>query len=98
HNENHTGELTLLERRQRNKNASAKYRQKKSRQQMEMKKLIDTLTENEKLLKRQVMDLRLENQQLKSMNDHLRGKIMAKKMLNRYIEKYNRDCHQYHPK
>ncbi|CAO3613790.1 unnamed protein product [Cunninghamella blakesleeana] len=88
---NNHSELTLLERRQRNKTASAKYRQKKNRQQTEMKKLIDILTENERLLKRQVMELRLENQQLKSMNDHLRGKIIAKKMLHRYIEKHNRD-------
>ncbi|ORZ16378.1 hypothetical protein BCR42DRAFT_414923 [Absidia repens] len=79
--------LTLLERRQRNKTASAKYRQKKNRQQIEMKRMIDNLTEQDALLKRQMAELRTENQKLKSMNDHLRGKILAKKMLDQYFER-----------
>lgn len=80
--------LTLLERRQRNKTASAKYRQKKNRQQSEMKRMIDRLTEQDAIMKRQLVDLKIENQRLKSMNDHLRGKILAKKMLDQYFERH----------
>jgi hypothetical protein len=80
--------LTLLERRQRNKTASAKYRQKKNRQQSEMKRMIDRLTEQDTLMKRQLVDLKIENQRLKSMNDHLRGKILAQKMLDQYFERH----------
>ncbi|KAI8093400.1 uncharacterized protein BX664DRAFT_329624 [Halteromyces radiatus] len=53
-----------------------------------MKRMIDHLKEQDALLKRQMMELRLENQQLKSINDHLRGKIMAKKMLDQYFERH----------
>ncbi|KAI8343086.1 hypothetical protein BC941DRAFT_410391 [Chlamydoabsidia padenii] len=83
------GGLTLLERRQRNKTASAKYRQKKNKQQSEMKRMIDSLTEQDALLKRQMVELRMENQRLKSMNEHLRGKILAKKMLDQYFERHH---------
>ncbi|KAI8070703.1 hypothetical protein BC940DRAFT_223863, partial [Gongronella butleri] len=76
---------SLHERRQRNKTASAKYRQKKNRQQVEMKRMIDALTEQDSILKRQVAELRVENQRLRSMNDHLRSKILAKKMLDQYL-------------
>ncbi|ORX54447.1 hypothetical protein DM01DRAFT_247186, partial [Hesseltinella vesiculosa] len=81
--------LSLQERRQRNKTASAKYRQKKNRQQLEMKRTIDALTEQDALLKRQVTELRIENQRLRVMNDHLRSKILAKKMLDQYLERHH---------
>ncbi|KAI8343458.1 hypothetical protein BC941DRAFT_465621 [Chlamydoabsidia padenii] len=70
--------LALIERRKRNKTASAKYRQKKNRQQTEMKKTIHQLAKQDCLLKKQLTDLQAENQKIKLLNVNLRERIAAK--------------------
>ncbi|KAI8359993.1 hypothetical protein BD560DRAFT_405142 [Blakeslea trispora] len=77
--------LTLQERRLRNKAASAKYRQKKNQQQNEMRLMIGRLSEQNAVLERQLQELRLENDRLKTTADKLRGKMVAKKMLKKWI-------------
>ncbi|RCI05075.1 hypothetical protein CU098_008288 [Rhizopus stolonifer] len=77
--------LTLQERRLRNKAASAKYRQKKNQQQNEMRLMIGRLSEQNAVLERQLQELRLENDRLKATTDKLRGKMVAKKMLKKWI-------------
>lgn len=77
--------LTLQERRLRNKQASAKYRQKKNQQQNDMRVMIGRLSEQNAVLERQLQELRLENERLKSTADKLRGKMVAKKMLKKWI-------------
>lgn len=77
--------LTLQERRLRNKAASAKYRQKKNQQQNEMRSMIGRLSEQNAVLERQLQELRLENDRLKATTDRLRGKMVAKKMLKKWI-------------
>ncbi|CEG64318.1 hypothetical protein RMATCC62417_01310 [Rhizopus microsporus] len=79
--------LTLEERRLRNKAASAKYRQKKSQQHSEMKYMISKLSEQNAVLERQLQELRLENERLKATSDRLRGKMVARKMLKKWIGK-----------
>lgn len=79
--------LTLQERRLRNKAASAKYRQKKNQQQNEMQLMITRLSEQNMVLERQLEELRVENDRLKSTADKLRGNIVAKKMLKKWIGK-----------
>ncbi|KAI8078101.1 uncharacterized protein B0P05DRAFT_459356, partial [Gilbertella persicaria] len=76
---------TLQERRLRNKAASAKYRQKKNQQQNEMRLMIGRLSEQNAVLERQLQELRLENDRLKATTDKLRGKMVAKKMLKKWI-------------
>ncbi|KAG1048371.1 hypothetical protein G6F43_009231 [Rhizopus delemar] len=77
--------LTLEERRLRNKAASAKYRQKKNQQQNEMKQMISKLSEQHAVLERQLQELRSENERLKVTSDKLRGKMVARKMLRKWI-------------
>ncbi|KAI8381344.1 uncharacterized protein BYT42DRAFT_566194 [Radiomyces spectabilis] len=79
--------LSLQERRQRNKTASAKYRAKKNQQHGEMRSMIATLTKENELLVRQLDHARLENSRLKAVTDKLRGKMMAEKMLKRLLSK-----------
>ncbi|KAI9318688.1 hypothetical protein BX666DRAFT_1836446, partial [Dichotomocladium elegans] len=63
--------LSLQERRQRNKAASAKYRAKKNQQHSEMRALISTLTKENEILSRQFEHLRRENIRLKATCDRL---------------------------
>jgi hypothetical protein len=77
--------LTLNERRQRNKAASAKYRAKKNQQHGEMRFMISSLTKENDLLQRQLDQAREENRRLKSSCDKLRGKMLAEKMLKKLL-------------
>ncbi|KAI9497832.1 hypothetical protein BDB00DRAFT_752706, partial [Zychaea mexicana] len=77
--------LSLQERRQRNKAASAKYRAKKNQQHGQMRSTIGSLTRDNELLQRQLEHVRQENNQLKATCDQLRGKMMAEKMLKRMM-------------
>ncbi|KAI8145808.1 hypothetical protein BJV82DRAFT_602341 [Fennellomyces sp. T-0311] len=77
--------LSLQERRQRNKAASAKYRAKKNQQHGEMRSLIASLTRENELLQRQIEHYGQENSQLKATCDRLRGKMMAEKMIKRMM-------------
>lgn len=77
--------ISLHERRQRNKAASAKYRAKKNQQQGEMRAMISSLTKENELLIRQLNHIQHENSHLKSTCDKLRGKLMAQKMLKQYL-------------
>ncbi|KAI8376179.1 uncharacterized protein BYT42DRAFT_499030 [Radiomyces spectabilis] len=85
--------LTLQERRQRNKTASAKYRQKKNQQQHEMRQMIGQLSEQNAVLERQLQELRMENEKLKATTDRLRGKIVARKMLKQWIGRQKEPTH-----
>jgi hypothetical protein len=76
---------TLQERRQRNKVASAKYRQKKNIQQYEMRNMINQISERNAILERQLRELREENQKLRATTDKLRGKFVAKKLLRQWM-------------
>jgi hypothetical protein len=78
-------QLTLQERRQRNKTASAKYRAKKNQQHDEMRMLISSLTKENDLLQRQLDHLKRDNDKLKVTCDKLRGKMMAEKMLKKLL-------------
>ncbi|KAI9303470.1 hypothetical protein BJ944DRAFT_149589, partial [Cunninghamella echinulata] len=69
--------LSLQERRQRNKTASAKYRAKKNQQHQDMRCMINNLTKENDMLIRQLDQVKMENQQLKSICDKLRSKMMA---------------------
>jgi hypothetical protein len=83
--------LSQHERRQRNKVASAKYRAKKSQQYGEMRSLISSLTKENELLKRQLNHVKRENGRLKGSCDRLRGKLVAEKMLKKFL------CQKKHP-
>ncbi|KAI8094773.1 hypothetical protein BDF21DRAFT_316875, partial [Thamnidium elegans] len=78
--------VTLQERRQRNKAASAKYRQKKNTQQHEMRNMIHQISERNALLERQLREVREENQKLRLDADKLRGKSVAKKLLRQWMD------------
>jgi septin family protein len=82
---------TLQERRQRNKAASAKYRQKKNIQQHEMRNMINQISERNALLERQLREVREENQKLRATADRLRGKFVAKKMLRQWMDRHQLD-------
>ncbi|KAI8367099.1 hypothetical protein BD560DRAFT_300117, partial [Blakeslea trispora] len=86
-------DLNLQERRQRNKAASAKYRQKKNMQQHEMRIMIQQLSERNAVLERQMRELREENHKLRTTTDKLRGRCVAKKMLRQWIEKREASNH-----
>lgn len=77
--------LSLQERRQRNKAASAKYRAKKNHQHGEMRCMITSLTKENDLLLRQLDHVRRENNRLKATCDKLRGKMLAEKMLKKLL-------------
>ncbi|KAI8073289.1 hypothetical protein BC940DRAFT_316024 [Gongronella butleri] len=78
--------LSLQERRQRNKTASARYRAKKNQQHQDMRSMIHSLTKENDVLMRQLDHVMGENQQLKINCDKLRGKIMAEKMLKKLLQ------------
>ncbi|KAL1916850.1 uncharacterized protein VTP21DRAFT_5554 [Calcarisporiella thermophila] len=75
--------LSIEERRQRNKQASAKYRAKKHMQHVEMRQLIQTLTEQNKLLHHQLDEGRREIERLRLACDKLRARCMADKVLKK---------------
>lgn len=77
--------LSLQERRQRNKAASAKYRAKKNQQNGEMRSHILALSKENDLLQRQLDHVRGENNRLKATCDRLRGKMLAEKMLKNLL-------------
>ncbi|OBZ91407.1 hypothetical protein A0J61_00542 [Choanephora cucurbitarum] len=89
-------ELNLQERRQRNKAASAKYRQKKNMQQHEMRVMIQQLSERNALLERQMYELREDNHKLRTTTDKLRGRCVAKKMLRQWMEKREAPNQSHH--
>ncbi|KAL9558372.1 hypothetical protein PS6_001339 [Mucor atramentarius] len=78
----------LQERRERNKAASAKYRQKKNMQQHEMRNMICQISDRNAMLERQIQEVRQENQQLRATADKLRGKLVASKLLGQWIQKH----------
>ncbi|SAM01577.1 hypothetical protein [Absidia glauca] len=84
---------TLAERRKRNKNASAKYRQKKNKQQVKMRQTIDQLKEQGSFMKQRLIDLQIENQKIKSLNDNLRGEIFSQSMLHRHFDHRHYQTH-----
>ncbi|KAG9293406.1 hypothetical protein G9A89_006691 [Geosiphon pyriformis] len=82
--------LTLHERRERNKVASAKYRAKKHKQTQEMSSQIQelnsrisALTAENGLLGRQMKDLKEENLGLKTIVDELKSQLVEDKILKR---------------
>nr|CAG8558885.1 2292_t:CDS:2 [Entrophospora candida] len=75
--------LSLQERRERNKVASAKYRAKKHKQNVEMNFAINELKQENNTLKRQVDELKLENHDLKDLIDKLKSKLVEGKILKR---------------
>ncbi|CAG8512908.1 12747_t:CDS:1 [Ambispora leptoticha] len=82
--------LTLHERRERNKVASAKYRAKKHKQTQEMStqiaelnSRISALTAENGLLCRQVQELKSENIELKNIVDDLKSQLVEDKILKR---------------
>lgn len=83
------GSLSLQERRQRNKAASAKYRAKKNQQYGEMRNMITTLTKENELLSRQLEHVKRENIRLRSTYDRLRGKTVAAKILKHFLTANN---------
>lgn len=82
--------LSVQERRQRNKAASAKYRAKKNQQHGEMRGIIASLTRENELLQRQLDHVARENCTLKATCDRLRGKMLAERMLQRMLKDGNK--------
>lgn len=89
--------LSLQERRQRNKAASAKYRAKKNQQYSEMRSLISSLTKENELLSRQLEHMRRENSRLKVTCDRLRGKKVAAKILKQLLASKSSQAEAYDP-
>jgi hypothetical protein len=75
--------LSLQERRERNKIASAKYRAKKHRQNQEMSSTIAELSAENNVLLRQLEEIRTENLELKELVDKLKSKLVEGKILKR---------------
>lgn len=75
--------LSLHERRERNKIASAKYRAKKHRQNQEMSTTIAELSAENNVLLRQLEEIRSENLELKETIDKLKSKLVEGKILKR---------------
>lgn len=91
HYNEHNSSNQLQERRQRNKVASAKYRQKKNMQQHEMRKMICQISDRNAMLERQILEVRQENQQLRATADKLRGKMVATKLLRQWMQKNSQE-------
>nr|CAG8505057.1 5638_t:CDS:2 [Entrophospora candida] len=83
--------LSLQERRERNKVASAKYRAKKHKQNVEMNFAINELKQENNTLKRQVDELKLENHDLKDLIDKLKSKLVEGKILKQKLIAVNTD-------
>ncbi|GBC09764.1 hypothetical protein RclHR1_00910014 [Rhizophagus clarus] len=75
--------LSLQERRERNKIASAKYRAKKHRQNQEMSTTIAELSAENNVLLRQIEEVKTENLELKETIDKLKSKLVEGKILKR---------------
>ncbi|CAI2162039.1 5618_t:CDS:1 [Funneliformis geosporum] len=75
--------LSLQERRERNKIASAKYRAKKHKQNQEMSSTIAELSAENNVLLRQLEEAKSENLELKEYVDKLKSKLMEGKLLKR---------------
>ncbi|CAG8484083.1 9954_t:CDS:1 [Acaulospora colombiana] len=75
--------LSLSERRERNKVASAKYRAKKHKQNQEMNVQINELNAENNVLRRQNEELKAENGELKELVDKLKSKLVEGKILKR---------------
>ncbi|CAG8486677.1 3631_t:CDS:2 [Cetraspora pellucida] len=75
--------LSLSERRERNKVASAKYRAKKHKQNQEMSSQINELIAENNVLTRQLEEMRAENNELKELVDKLKSKLVEGKILKR---------------
>ncbi|CAG8522919.1 19838_t:CDS:1 [Racocetra fulgida] len=75
--------LSLSERRERNKVASAKYRAKKHKQNQEMSSQINELIAENNVLTRQLEEMRAENNELKDLVDKLKSKLVEGKILKR---------------
>ncbi|CAG8501519.1 20630_t:CDS:1 [Gigaspora margarita] len=78
-----TTPLSLSERRERNKVASAKYRAKKHKQNQEMSSQINELIAENNVLTRQLEEIRSENNELKELVDKLKSKLVEGKILKR---------------
>ncbi|RIB14694.1 hypothetical protein C2G38_2095143 [Gigaspora rosea] len=78
-----TTPLSLSERRERNKVASAKYRAKKHKQNQEMSSQINELIAENNVLTRQLEEIRAENNELKDLVDKLKSKLVEGKILKR---------------
>ncbi|CAG8438900.1 10811_t:CDS:1 [Dentiscutata heterogama] len=78
-----TTPLSLSERRERNKVASAKYRAKKHKQNQEMSSQINELIAENNVLTRQLEEIRAENNELKELVDKLKSKLVEGKILKR---------------
>ncbi|CAG8643738.1 9106_t:CDS:2 [Dentiscutata erythropus] len=78
-----TTPLSLCERRERNKVASAKYRAKKHKQNQEMSSQINELIAENNVLTRQLEEIRSENNELKELVDKLKSKLVEGKILKR---------------
>ncbi|RHZ55459.1 hypothetical protein Glove_415g30 [Diversispora epigaea] len=75
--------LSLSERRERNKVASAKYRAKKHKQNQEMSTQISELNSENNVISRQLEELKAENAELKELVDKLKSKLVEGKILKR---------------
>ncbi|KAG0259590.1 hypothetical protein DFQ27_003980 [Actinomortierella ambigua] len=75
--------LSLHDRRERNKAASAKYRAKKHVQSGEMRHQIQILQDQNSLISRQLEESRAENSSLKTLVEKLKNRIVAQKVLKR---------------
>ncbi|CEJ02255.1 hypothetical protein CU097_011225 [Rhizopus azygosporus] len=85
--------LSLHERRQRNKAASAKYRAKKNQQHGEMRSRIMSLSQENDILQRQLEYARQENHKLREACDKLRGKMLAENVLQKLLHNNNNSIH-----
>jgi predicted nuclease with TOPRIM domain len=79
---------SLEERRQRNKEASAKYRQRKNTQQRAMRNTICQLSDRNAMLERQLQEVRQENQKLRATADKLRGKLVVSRLLGQWMQRH----------
>ncbi|PHZ12002.1 uncharacterized protein RHIMIDRAFT_237818 [Rhizopus microsporus ATCC 52813] len=93
-NGSNNASLSLHERRQRNKAASAKYRAKKNQQHGEMRSRIMSLSQENDILQRQLESARQENHKLREACDKLRGKMLAENVLHKLL--YNNNNNGIH--
>ncbi|CEG66247.1 hypothetical protein RMATCC62417_02861 [Rhizopus microsporus] len=92
-NGSNNASLSLHERRQRNKAASAKYRAKKNQQHGEMRSRIMSLSQENDILQRQLEYARQENHRLREACDKLRGKMLAENVLHKLLHNNNNNIH-----
>ncbi|KAF9578817.1 hypothetical protein BGW38_005200, partial [Lunasporangiospora selenospora] len=78
--------LSVNDRRERNKAASAKYRAKKHHQSGEMRSQISYLQDQNSVMSRQLDETRTENATLKAQVEKLKSRLVAEKVLKRLRE------------